>query len=79
MERTGHFFRPCELVLIPQFLERSKLYHFNVLKCNLCFTINIWQSLIIFRTISVLKPSRFVEGTFTVFFLTSKQTTIIDL
>ena len=39
----GHFFRPCNLVLIPQFSKRSKLYHFNVLKCNLCFTINIWQ------------------------------------
>ena len=25
------------------FRKRSRLYHFNELKCNLCFVINIWQ------------------------------------
>ena len=39
----GHFFHPYDLVLISELSKRSRLYHFNVLKCNLCFVINIWQ------------------------------------
>ena len=38
-----HSFFPYELVLISELSKRSKLYHFNVLKCIFCFIINIWQ------------------------------------
>ena len=33
----GQFFRPYDLVLISELSKRSRLYHFNVLKCNFYF------------------------------------------
>ena len=32
-------FLPYDLVLISELSKRSKLYYFNVLKCNICFNI----------------------------------------
>ena len=73
-----HLFHPYDLVLISELSERSMLYHFNVLKCNFCFIINIWQKCK--SSISVFKPSHCSqEGPFTVFSPTSKQTVIINL
>ena len=40
-----HFFLSNDPLLIPQLSKRSKLYYFNVLKYNLCFIINIDNSL----------------------------------
>ena len=72
-----HFFHPYDLVLISELSKRSKLYHFNVLKCNFCFIMNIWQK---FKSsISVFKPWQCCRGAIYCFSLTSKQTIIIDL
>ena len=39
--RRRHFFHPYDLVLTSKPSKTSKFYHFNVLKCNFCFIINI--------------------------------------
>ena len=74
----GHFFHPYDVVLISELSKRSRLYHFNVLKCNFYFKylIKVW---IIFRTISVFKPSQCCRGDIYCFSLNSKKTSIIDL
>ena len=57
--------RPC---INSRTFKKKQVYHFNMLKCNLCFIINIWQK---FKSYSGQFQSsnlhNVAEGTLTVF------------
>ena len=66
------FFHPYDLVLISELSKRSKLYHFNVLKCNFYFIINSWQK---FKSlISVFKHSQCCRGAIYILFFLDLKT-----